>query len=317
MTAPVITGGAPGAPRTPDTPAIPGVSGTRATLRRNFRRGVWRVLRRKPSRIVGVAILGVFAFMGIFGPLLYPARLPRDDNALYAAPSLAHPFGTDFEGTDVLALVITGARYVLLTALVTAVITVALGTAVGLFAGFRRGRWDTVLMRITDMKLTIPALPLLLVLSTVWKFTSALEMGLVLGLLGWGGVARAVRAQTLSLRERGFIEAARGLGLSSGHIVGRELLPSMAPFIAMNMLIAVTGAVYAQVGLFFLGVLPFDANNWGVMLNLAVFGGGALTTTTALPYMLAPLLAILLLTLGIVLVVDAMDEIFNPRLRED
>ncbi|MEU4535974.1 ABC transporter permease [Streptosporangium sp. NPDC023825] len=312
MTAPVIT--APGAP---GTPGVPGVSGTRAAQRRNFWRGVWRVLRRKPSRIVGVAILGVFAFMGIFGPLLYPARLPRDDNALYAAPSLAHPFGTDFEGTDVLALVVTGSRYVLMTALVTAVITVALGTTVGLFAGFRRGRWDSVLMRITDMKLTIPALPLLLVLSTVWKFTSAIEMGLVLGLLGWGGVARAVRSQTLSLRERGFIEAARGLGLSGRHIVGRELLPSMAPFIAMNMLIAVTGAVYAQVGLFFLGVLPFDANNWGVMLNLAVFGGGALTTTTALPYMLAPLLAILLLTLGIVLVVDAMDEIFNPRLRED
>ncbi|MEV7014013.1 ABC transporter permease [Streptosporangium sp. NPDC051022] len=290
---------------------------SRADRRRGFLRGVRRVLWRKPSRMLGVAIVVMFALMGIFGPLLYPARLPRDNDALYAPPSWAHPFGTDFEGTDVLALVITGARYVLLTALVTAVITVVLGTGIGLFAGFRRGRWDTVLMRITDMKLTIPGLPLLLVLSTIWKFSSAFEMGLVLGLLGWGGVARAVRAQTLSLRERGFVEAARGLGLSTTHIIGRELLPGMAPFIAMNMLIAVTGAVYAQVGLFFLGVLPFDANNWGVMLNLAVFGGGALTTTAALPYLLAPLLAILLLTLGIVLVVDAMDEIFNPRLREE
>ncbi|GHE44629.1 peptide ABC transporter permease [Streptosporangium violaceochromogenes] len=291
--------------------------GARATLRRNFWRGVWRVLRRKPSRMLGVAIMILFTLMGVLGPMLYPERLPRDDNALYGPPSWAHPFGTDFEGTDVLALVITGSRYVLLTGLVTAVITVALGTGIGLFAGFRRGRWDSVLMRITDMKLTIPGLPLLLVLSTVWKFSSPLAMGLVLGLLGWGGVARAVRAQTLSLRERGFIEAARGLGLSTPHIIGRELLPGMAPFIAMNMLIAVTGAVYAQVGLFFLGVLPFEANNWGVMLNLAVFGGGALTTTAALPYLLAPLLAILLLTLGIVLVVDAMDEIFNPRLREE
>ncbi|MGW4420773.1 ABC transporter permease [Streptosporangium sp. NPDC004631] len=299
------------------TAPIIAVSGSRATLRRNFWRGVWRVLKRKPSRMLGVAIMALFAFMGVFGPMLYPERLPRDDSALYAPLSWAHPFGTDFEGTDVLALVITGSRYVLLTGLVTAVITVALGTGIGLFAGFRRGRWDTVLMRITDMKLTIPGLPLLLILSTVWKFSSAVEMGLVLGLLGWGGVARAVRAQTLSLRERGFIEAARGLGLSTTHIVGRELLPSMAPFIAMNMLIAVTGAVYAQVGLFFLGVLPFEANNWGVMLNLAVFGGGALTTTSALPYLMAPLLAILLLTLGIVLVVDAMDEIFNPRLREE
>ncbi|GII32717.1 ABC transporter permease [Planotetraspora mira] len=290
---------------------------TRATLRRNFWRGVWRVLCRKPSRMAGVVIVLGFAVMGVIGPLLYPANLPRDDNALYAPPSLQHLFGTDFEGTDVLALVITGARYVLLTGLATAVITVALGTAIGLFAGFRRGRWDSALMRLTDLNLAIPGLPLLLVLSTVWKFTSPIEMGLVLGLLGWGGVARAVRSQTLSLRERGFIEAARGLGLPTRHIIGRELLPSMAPYIAMNMLIAVTGAVYAQVGLFFLGVLPFDANNWGVMLNLAVFSGGALTTPAALPYLLAPLLAILLLTLGIVLIVDAMDEIFNPRLREE
>ncbi|WP_245966997.1 ABC transporter permease [Sphaerisporangium album] len=294
-----------------------GQGGARATLRRNFWRGVGRVLRRKPSRIAGVAIIALFALMAVFGPMLYPAHLPRDDNALYAAPSLAHPFGTDFEGTDVLALVVTGARYVILTGLATAIITVAVGTALGLLAGFHRGRWDTVLMRITDLQLTIPGLPLLLVLSTVWKFEGPLEMGLVLGLLGWGGIARAVRSQTLSLRERGFIEAARGLGLPTRHIIVRELLPGMAPYIAMNMLIAVTGAIYAQVGLFFLGVLPFDSNNWGVMLNLAVFGGGALTSAAALPYLLAPLLAILLLTLGIVLVVDAMDEIFNPRLREE
>lgn len=296
---------------------VEGMPPATVTLRRNFWRGVGRVMRRKPSRMVGVGIVVLFVFMGIFGPLLYPNPLPRDDNALYASPSWAHPFGTDFEGTDVLALVVTGTRYVLLAGLTTAVITVALGTAIGLLAGFHRGRWDTVLMRLTDLQLTIPGLPLLLVLSTVWKFTSPVEMGVVLGLLGWGGIARAVRSQSLSLRERGFIEAAKGLGLSTRHIIGRELLPSMAPYIAMNMLIAVTGAIYAQVGLFFLGVLPFDANNWGVMLNLSVFGGGALSSTAALPYLLAPLLAILLLTLGIVLVVDAMDEIFNPRLREE
>jgi peptide/nickel transport system permease protein len=294
-----------------------GSGSRRADLRRNFWRGVGRVLRRKPGRILGVVIVAGFALMAVVGPMLYPEHLPRDNNALYASPSWAHPFGTDFEGTDVLALVVTGSRYVLLTGVTTAVITVAFGTVLGLIAGFHRGRLDTVLTRITDMKLTIPGLPLLLVLSTVWKFQGPFAMGLVLGLLGWGGVARAVRSQTLSLRERGFIEAARGLGLSTTHIIARELLPSMAPYIAMNVLIAVTGAIYAQVGLFFLGVLPFDSNNWGVMLNLAVFGGGALTTTAALPYLLAPLLAILLLTLGIVLIVDAMDEIFNPRLREE
>ncbi|NUR85770.1 MAG: ABC transporter permease [Nonomuraea sp.] len=292
-------------------------SATASTLRRNFWAGVWRVMKRKPSRMVGVVILLGFVFMGVFGPMFYPEHLPGDANLITKPPSAAHWLGTDDQGRDVIALVVTGSRYVLTAALVTAVITVVLGTAIGLFSGFKRGRWDSVLMRITDMKLTIPGLPLLLVLSTVWQFGSAVTMGLLLGLLSWGGVARAVRSQTLSLRERGFIEAARGLGLSTQHIVGKELLPSMAPYIAMNMLIAVTGGVYSQVGLFFLGVLPYESNNWGQMLNTAVFRSGALTTPQGLGFLLGPLLAILLLTLGIVLVVDAMDEIFNPRLREE
>ncbi|MEO3867723.1 ABC transporter permease [Nonomuraea sp. B12E4] len=292
-------------------------SSTSAAMRRNFWTGVWRVMKRKPSRMVGVLLVLGFAFMGVFGPMFYPAQLPLDPNLITSPPSAQHWLGTDDQGRDVIALVVTGSRYVLLAALVTALITVVVGTAIGLFSGFRRGRSDTVLMRLTDMMLTLPGLPLLLVLSTVWKFGSAIQMGLVLGLLGWGGVARAVRSQTLSLRERGFIEAARGLGLSTTHIVGKELLPSMAPYIAMNMLIAVTGGVYAQVGLFFLGVLPYESNNWGQMLNTAVFRSGALTVPEGLGFLIGPLLAILLLTLAIVLVVDAMDEIFNPRLREE
>ncbi|WP_431908508.1 ABC transporter permease [Nonomuraea jabiensis] len=292
-------------------------SSTSAAMRRNFWAGVWRVMKRKPSRMVGAVLVLGFVFMGVFGPMFYPAQLPLDPAQITAPPSWQHWLGTDDQGRDVIALVVTGSRYVLLAALVTAVITVVVGTGIGLFSGFKRGRWDNVLMRLTDMKLTIPGLPLLLVLSTVWKFSSAIQMGLVLGLLGWGGVARAVRSQTLSLRERGFIEAARGLGLPTRHIVGKELLPSMAPYIAMNMLIAVTGGVYAQVGLFFLGVLPYESNNWGQMLNTAVFRSGALQVPSALGFLIGPLLAILLLTLAIVLVVDAMDEIFNPRLREE
>src|SRR5581483_9468880 len=187
----------------------------------------------------------------------------------------------------------------LLAAAVGALVMVVIGTGVGLYAGYRRGRTDSALMRVTDFVLTIPGFPLLLVLSTVWKFSSAWQMGLVLGVTGWGGLARAVRSQTLSLRERGFIEAARGLGLPTRHIVMRELLPNVAPYIATNLLLAVTGYIYAQVGLYFLGVLPLDTSNWGVMLNQAVFGSGALISPAALPYLLAPLGAILLLTLGI------------------
>ena len=287
-----------------------------ATLPRPRTRGRWRILVRTPGRAFGVAIIACFTLMAIAGPYLYPANLPIDPGAIYAPPSLAHPLGTDFEGGDVLALIVTGARYVLLSAVIAAALIVALGTAVGVTAGYYRGSRDTALMRVTDLVLTIPHFPLLIVLATVWDFGSPYAMGLVLGIVGWGAVARAVRSQTLSLRERGFLEAARGLGLPGRHVILRELLPNVAPFVAMSLLLSVTAAIYAETGLFFLGVLPFDVSNWGVMLNTAVWDAGALTSPQALTYLLSPLVCILLLTLGIVLVLGAVDEWFNPRLRE-
>lgn len=284
--------------------------------RGGFVRNLWRVLRRKPSRMFGAIVILGFVFAGVFGPYLFEQPLPRDATNALAGPSWRHPLGTDHLGTDVFALLVIGTRYVLLAATVAALIMVVVGAGVGLYAGFRRGRPDTALMRITDFVLTIPGFPLLLVLSTVWEFGSPIQMGFVLGITGWGGLARAVRAQTLSLRERGFIEAARGLGLSTRHVILKELLPNLAPYIAMNLLIGVTTFIYSQVGLFYLGVLPLRSENWGVMINFAV-DAGVTTTGIGLGFLLAPLGAILLLTLAIVLLVDAMDEVFNPRLRED
>lgn len=276
----------------------------------------WRVLTRKPGRVVGLVILVFFALMAIFGPYLYSGQLAVDPNAIYAGPSSKHLLGTDFAGSDVLQEIIVGARYVLETAALSALFTAVIGTGVGLLAGYHRGPTDSILMRITDFVLTIPGLPLLIVLSTIWTFGQPLEMALALGVTGWGGVARAVRSQTLTLRERGFLEAARGLGLSSRHVIVKELLPNLAPFVAMNMLLAVVAFIAAEVALFFLGVVPFSSSNWGVMLNQAVFSGGAMDSTAALSYLLSPLICILLITVGIVLFLDAVDELFNPRLRE-
>jgi peptide/nickel transport system permease protein len=284
--------------------------------RRSRWRTTRRVLLRKPGRIIGLSIILFFTLMAIFGPYLYPGQLAVDPDNIYASSSAEHWLGTDFAGSDVLQEVITGARYVLLTAAISALVTAVLGTTIGLVAGYHRGFTDSTLMRVTDFVLTIPGFPLLIVLSTIWNFGHPLQMGLVLGITGWGGVARAVRAQTLSLRERGFLEAARGLGLSNSHIIVRELLPNIAPYVAMSLLLSVIGFIGAEVALFFLGVVPFTSSNWGVMLNEAVFAGGAMNSPQALSYLLAPLVCILLLTLGIVLFLDAIDELFNPRLRE-
>lgn len=274
-----------------------------------------KAVTRKPGRLIGLIIIVFFVLMGICGPWFY-GRLSVDPNALYAPPSAKHWLGTDFAGSDVLQEVVTGARYVLATAALSAFFTSLFGVTIGLVAGYQRGVTDSVLMRLTDFVLTIPGLPLLIILSTVWSFGSPWQMGLVLGVTGWGGVARAVRAQALSLRERGFLEAARGLGLSRRHIIFKEMLPNIAPYATMQLMLSMIAFVGAEVGLFFLGLVPFSSTNWGVMLNQAVFSGGAMETPDALIYLLAPLVCILLLTLGIVLFLDAIDELFNPRLRE-
>lgn len=276
---------------------------------------VRRVLFRTAARRFAVAIIVVFALMAIVGPYLYPSPLPVNANLIYAGPSLAHPLGTDFEGTSVFSLLITGARYVLLSATIAGTIAVTIGTAVGLISGYLGGPVDGVLSRITDFALTVPTFPLLVVISTVWQFSSPVAMGLILGVTGWGGLARAVRSQTLSLRQRPYLEAARGLGLSTRHIITTEVLPNVASYVAMNLLIAIIGSIYAETGLFFLGIMPATFNNWGVMLNLAVFSAGAIGSSQALLFLLSPLIAILLLTLAIVLILDAVDELFNPRLR--
>jgi peptide/nickel transport system permease protein len=276
----------------------------------------WRILVRTPGRVISLLVVIVFALMAIIGPYLYPKNLPINSNAIYASPSLAHPLGTDFEGTDILALIITGARYVLLAAFVAAVVTLVIGTAAGLGAGYYPRSAGRPIMRVTDFVLAIPGFPLLMVLSIIWSFGSPLQMGLVLGITGWGGIARAVRAQTLSLRERGFVEAARGLGLPGRRIIGTEILPNVAPYVSMNLMIQITGFIYTEVGLFFLGVVKYSSSNWGVMLNNAVFQADALTSPRALSYLLSPLICILAITISLVTLANVGDEIFNPRLRK-
>lgn len=293
-----------------------GARGTRQPRPPGHWQAARRALLREPRRVVGAAIVLIFVVLAVVGPFLYPRHLAANANSIYAPPSLVHPLGTDFEGTDVLSLMVTGARYVLVSGAVAGAIAVVLGSLVGLLAGYLAGAVDWSLSRITDFALTIPQYPLLVVLAAVVRFTSPVLIGVLLGVTSWPGLARAVRSQAFSLRERPYIEASRALGLSARHVIVKEMLPNIAPYVAMNLLVSMIGAIYAETGLFFLGILPTsNVSNWGAMLNQAVFSAGAIGSPQAISYLLSPLVAILLLTLGIVFVLDAVDEFFNPRLR--
>ena len=276
-----------------------------------------RLWARQSAGLVGLAILLLFLVMALFGPTIEGASavtLPLHP-MIYAPPSWLHPLGTDYEGVDVLAEIVAGAQPVLETAALIAVFSVGIGSAVGLAAGAGGGVVDAALMRITDLFLTLPSFPLLVVVTAALHLTNTVVVALVISLTAFGGLARAVRSQILSLREREFVEAARCLDLGPGHLMLREYLPNLMPYILTHMLLAVTTGVYAQVGLFFLGVLPFRAENWGMMLNIAFNQAGAIFSSRSVLYFLAPILAVVFLQTGILLFSQSLDVIFNPRLR--
>nr|WP_303647875.1 ABC transporter permease [Haloarchaeobius amylolyticus] len=190
-----------------------------------------------------------------------------------------------------------------------------LGTSIGALAGYTGGRLDQFLSTIIDIVLTLPGLPILLILVALLQPKNPIVLGIVLSLQGWAGMARAIRSQVLTLRSTSYVESARAMGLSTPTIVGKEIVPNIMPFVMINMVGAMRGVIFASVGLYFLGLLPFSkVVNWGVMLQLAYSNGGLLTLDAA-HWLVVPMLCIILLSMGLILFAQGMDRVFNPRVR--
>jgi peptide/nickel transport system permease protein len=204
---------------------------------------------------------------------------------------------------------------VLSVAFLAALFTSLIAVGIGMVAGLKGGLTDALLNLATNAVLSIPSFPVMLILGSVFKITNAVTFGLVLSIWSWGPLARATRSQVLSLKEREFIEAARVMGLGTFHIVFRELLPNIMPYVAINFIDMMRAAIGASVGLMFLGLVPFSATNWGTMLNFAVRQAGAIYLPYAMAYVLSPMAAIMLLELGGVFFAHGLDEVLNPRLR--
>ena len=274
-------------------------------------------LRLLASRPVGFAgFIGVvfFVLLGFVAPLFVPVNTTVDVAAIYAPISLAHPLGADYQGRDVLNQIIHGGRDILLVAFLAGAISTLIAITFGSVAALLGGWVDAVVMSLTDVWLTIPRIPLLVVVATILRLNNIMLVAVLVGLLAWPSLLRAVRAQVLSLKERDFVEAARSLDLSLGHIIFNEILPNMRSYIAISFILAMTQAIYAQAGLIFLGLVPLSGTNWGVMINLA-WTRGAIFFRDSLPYILSPVLAIALFQLSLVSLASALEDIFNPRLR--
>ena len=265
-----------------------------------------------------VGFLGFLMFIGFVllttvGPRFVPEELGADLTAIYETPSREHPLGTDSQGKDIWAQIVHGGADILQMALLTGVISTLIGITLGSLSAIIGGRLDSVLTTLADVWLTIPRFPLLAVLATLIQLNSVLALSLILSVLSWAGLYRAIRAQVFSLKERDYVEAAMALDLGLRHIIFSEILPNMMSYVAISFTFAMTAAIYAQVGLVFLGLVPLT-RNWGVMINLA-WTQGAIFFRDSIYFIMAPVTAIALFQLSIVWMSRSLEEIFNPRLR--
>lgn len=274
------------------------------------------IYRNRKSR-VGLLILLIYLFMATIGPKLIYLDPVGNPAEIYVPPSLKHPLGTDYAGRDILAQIVHGSTAVLTISFLAALITVAISTTIGIVSGFKAGITDSILMSLTDIVMTIPGLPLMIVIAAYVRATSPIVVALILSVTAWAGLARAIRSQVLSIRENAYIESAKALGLSTFHTVFFEIMPNLMSYIVISFIFAMIGALFASVGLYFLGILPFTSVNWGVMLNMAYTLGGALFSSKTVHYLLAPMIAIMVLQIALIQFSYAVDEIFNPRLRKE
>jgi peptide/nickel transport system permease protein len=277
-------------------------------------RELLRILRHDLMATVGAFIIAVYCVVAVTGPYVTTIPLAPDPALAYRGPSRSFPLGTDAFGHSILSEIILGTRPILEVGIAAAVMTIVAGVIIGLVSGYLSGVVDAVIMRITDVFLTVPGLPLVLVIVAVVRSSNPLLLAAILSIQSWAGLARAVRSMALSLRTSDFIEAARGQSLPLRHMVGRQLLSNIGPYVAIHFLLAVTGAIYAEVGLFLLGVAPLSGTNWGIMINTATAQGALYASNSAL-YLLAPMGAIVILQFGFVMFSRAMDDLFNPRMR--
>jgi peptide/nickel transport system permease protein len=244
------------------------------------------------------------------------AQAAQFSSLVVSNPALgpAHLFGTDTQGRDIFSHIVNGGSTLIYTALLAGAFSTLIAVALGSLAALVGGVVDNALTSTANFVLTIPGFPLLVVLAALIPLTNFIVLAALIGALSWPVLMRAVRSQVLSLRERDYVEAAVALNLGMPHIILREILPNMMSFVAINFIFAVTSAMYQQVGLIFLGMAPINDYTWGVMLYFGRTRGTLFSPDSAL-MVLAPVVAIALFQVSMVLFARAVEEMFDPRLR--
>ncbi len=291
-----------------DDTAPTATEGAPARRGRDWTRGL-----RSKKIIFGLGLLGLFIVIAIIGPWIAPADPSATSGPALAGPSGAHLLGTTQTGQDVLSQLIVGTRVSVLVGFVAAGIASILSMLVGLTAGYFGGLTDEALGVLSNVFLVIPSLPLVIVLAGYLPSKGSVSVAVVISVTGWAWGARVLRAQTLSIRRRDYVEAARATGERPSRIIFVEILPNELAIVTANFLGTVIFAILTQAGLAFLGLSDVSAWSWGTMLYWAQ--GSQALALGAWWWFIPPGLCIALIGMALVMVNFGIDEFVNPRLR--
>jgi peptide/nickel transport system permease protein len=272
-------------------------------------------LRRNLSLVVGIVLLSALGLFVIIGHLVVDTSKSRPLSApAVQAPSVAHPFGTDRQGRDLFATMVAGTPLTLRIGFIAGLLGVGIGAILGFVSAYYRGRLDAVIRGVVDIGLTVPGLLVLILIAvSLRRGLTVNQMAIIVASLAWLNPARTIRAQVLSLRERGYVEVARLSGMSGPEIIVKELMPNLLPYLAATLVNSVSSAILASVGLEVLGLGPIDSPTLGMTLywvnfNAALINGWWWWWT-------APITIILVVFLGLFFLTVGLDEVANPRLR--
>jgi peptide/nickel transport system permease protein len=283
--------------------------------RRASAAAMWREFASNKGGLIGLGFLTLTVLFAILAPWLVDQSGLDVTNAkggLLQPPSAQYLLGTDIDGRSVLLLTLWGTRISLLVGFSATVLSVLIGTVVGITAAHFGGWVSALLLRITDFFLVLPSLVLAIALSAVLP-QGATTVIIAIGVTAWPTTARLVRAQTLTIEGRPYIERSRALGGGHLHVVGKHVLPGVMPLVLANTTLVVGGAIIADATLAFLGVGNPNAVSWGSMLETALNNGAV--TRGAWWNLLPPGIAIVVIVLAFTLVGRAMETVLNPRLK--
>jgi peptide/nickel transport system permease protein len=282
--------------------------------RLNAARRFVRSYLERPAGLAGLGVLAAFGLLALCAPLFIgdaQLNVIKVTGPQLAGPSGSYLLGTDQAGRSIIDLVIWGSRESLSIGIIATVLTVLLGTTVGLLAGHYEGWVGKGLMHVTDWFIALPSLPLAISLAAVLG-RGAASITIAIAVTSWTATARLVRAQTLAVEARPFVDRARALGAGNTQIMLRHVLPNVMPLVLVSSTLTVASAILSEATLTFLGLGDPTSVTWGSMLQSA-FSDGAVTAG-AWWYLLPPGIAILIVVLGFTLTGRAVEHVLNPRM---